>query len=213
MPSDFLTAVFPVLSCQRRTITSTYFGSSSISLAARPDFSAAIKVMLDPPKQSRAIRGQAHISSPGALPYLFRLFQINSRLAPMAMSSVELAQEVGEDFERILDHLARHEVEDPVERIREIIEALNVLELNPRTEKSTPLALASAARWDCTWSSRYTGRLRSAQGWKNLSRVPFEKSISAGMSSWLLVAWLTMSRIAVRSRTAHVPGAWLPAPK
>jgi toxin ParE1/3/4 len=53
------------------------------------------------------------------------------------MSTVELAQDVGEDFERILDHLERHEVEDPVERIREIIEALNVLERNPEIGRPT----------------------------------------------------------------------------
>lgn len=34
-------------------------------------------------------------------------------------------------FDRILDHLARHQVENPVARIREIIEAINVLEHNP----------------------------------------------------------------------------------
>ena len=47
------------------------------------------------------------------------------------MSRIELAPEVGNDFDRILDHLAQHEVENPVLRIREIIEALNVLEHNP----------------------------------------------------------------------------------
>jgi plasmid stabilization system protein ParE len=47
------------------------------------------------------------------------------------MSGIELAAEVGEDFDRILDHLARYQVENPGLRIREIIEALNVLEHNP----------------------------------------------------------------------------------
>lgn len=47
------------------------------------------------------------------------------------MSAIELAAELGEDFERILDHLARHQVENAGQRIREIIEALNVLEHNP----------------------------------------------------------------------------------
>ena len=42
-----------------------------------------------------------------------------------------MAAEVGEDFDRILDHLARYQVENPGLRIREIIEALNVLEHNP----------------------------------------------------------------------------------
>ena len=47
------------------------------------------------------------------------------------MSHIELASEVGDDFERILDHLAQYEVENPALRIREIIEAINVLEHNP----------------------------------------------------------------------------------
>lgn len=44
------------------------------------------------------------------------------------MSRIELAPEVGDDFVRILD---QYRVEDPVSRIREIIEAINVLEHNP----------------------------------------------------------------------------------
>jgi len=47
------------------------------------------------------------------------------------VSRIELAPEISEDFERILDHLARHQVEQPEARIREIIEALDVLEPNP----------------------------------------------------------------------------------
>ncbi len=47
------------------------------------------------------------------------------------MSRIELAPEVGGDFERILDHLARYQVENPELRIREIIAALDVLEYNP----------------------------------------------------------------------------------
>ena len=47
------------------------------------------------------------------------------------MPLIELASEVGDDFERILDHLAQHQIENPALRIREIIEAINVLEHNP----------------------------------------------------------------------------------
>ena len=47
------------------------------------------------------------------------------------MSRIELAPEVGDDFDRILDHLAQYQVENPGLRIREIIEAFNVLEYNP----------------------------------------------------------------------------------
>ena len=44
------------------------------------------------------------------------------------MSRVELAPEVRDDFDRILDHLAGHDVENAPARIREIIQAFNVLE-------------------------------------------------------------------------------------
>ena len=47
------------------------------------------------------------------------------------MSHIELASEAGGDFDRILDHLAQHQVENPALRIQEIIEAINVLEHNP----------------------------------------------------------------------------------
>jgi plasmid stabilization system protein ParE len=47
------------------------------------------------------------------------------------MSRLELAPEVGEDFDRILDHLAQYQVENPGSRIREIIEAINVLAHSP----------------------------------------------------------------------------------
>lgn len=47
------------------------------------------------------------------------------------MSRIELAPEVGADFDRILDHLAQYRVEDSTSRIREIVAALDVLEHNP----------------------------------------------------------------------------------
>ena len=47
------------------------------------------------------------------------------------MSRIELAPEVGEEFDRILDHLVRYGVEDPASRIREIVLAIDVLEHNP----------------------------------------------------------------------------------
>lgn len=47
------------------------------------------------------------------------------------MSRIELASEVADDFDRILDHLAQYRQENPELRIREIIEAINVLEYNP----------------------------------------------------------------------------------
>lgn len=47
------------------------------------------------------------------------------------MSHIELAPEIGEDIDRILEHLAQYEVEDMPDRIREIIQAIAVLEHNP----------------------------------------------------------------------------------
>lgn len=47
------------------------------------------------------------------------------------MPAIELAAEVGEDFQRILDHLTLYKVDDPVQRIQEIVKALDVLEHSP----------------------------------------------------------------------------------
>ena len=47
------------------------------------------------------------------------------------MTGIELAPELAEDFDRILDHLARHEVENPGQRLGEIIAAVEILEQNP----------------------------------------------------------------------------------
>ncbi len=48
------------------------------------------------------------------------------------MSRIEIAPEVGDDFDRILDHLAHHQVGDAPARILDIIQAFNVLEKNPQ---------------------------------------------------------------------------------
>jgi plasmid stabilization system protein ParE len=47
------------------------------------------------------------------------------------MARIELAPEVAEDFDRILEHLATYQVENPGQRIGEIITAVDVLEQNP----------------------------------------------------------------------------------
>jgi plasmid stabilization system protein ParE len=47
------------------------------------------------------------------------------------VAQIELAPEVGDDIERIFDHLARYQAEDAPARIREIIQAIAVLEHNP----------------------------------------------------------------------------------
>ena len=47
------------------------------------------------------------------------------------MSRIELAPEVGDDFDRILNHLAEHEAVDAESRIEDIVRAIDVLERNP----------------------------------------------------------------------------------
>lgn len=47
------------------------------------------------------------------------------------MPCVELAPELADDFDRILNHLASHAVKDSGQRIGEIIAALDVLVQNP----------------------------------------------------------------------------------
>ena len=47
------------------------------------------------------------------------------------MSRIELAPEIGEDFDRILKHLYQHEVSDASSRIEEILRGISVLEHNP----------------------------------------------------------------------------------
>ena len=52
-------------------------------------------------------------------------------LFALKMSRIELAPQVGEDLERIFEHLDSHDVENIDNRIREIIEAIDVLDNNP----------------------------------------------------------------------------------
>jgi len=47
------------------------------------------------------------------------------------MARVELAPEVADDFDRILDHLNTHQAEDAASRVHDIIAAISVLERNP----------------------------------------------------------------------------------
>jgi toxin ParE1/3/4 len=47
------------------------------------------------------------------------------------MSRVELAPAVGDDFDRILEHLFGHQVADAPSRIEDIMRAIDVLERNP----------------------------------------------------------------------------------
>lgn len=47
------------------------------------------------------------------------------------MARIELAQAVGDDFQRIIEHLEQHQVVEAAERIHDIIQAIAVLEHNP----------------------------------------------------------------------------------
>ena len=47
------------------------------------------------------------------------------------MARIELALGIQRDFDRILDHLSEHAVEGAPGRIREIIQAIDVLQHNP----------------------------------------------------------------------------------
>jgi toxin ParE1/3/4 len=47
------------------------------------------------------------------------------------MSRIELAPEVGDDFDRILNHLFEHEATDAKSHIEDILRAIDVLERNP----------------------------------------------------------------------------------
>jgi len=53
------------------------------------------------------------------------------------MASIELAPEIGEDFQRILDHLMDFKVDNPGRRIDEIIKAIDILSTNPLIGRPT----------------------------------------------------------------------------
>ncbi len=47
------------------------------------------------------------------------------------MARIELAAQVADDFDRVLEHLAQYEVAEAATRIDQLIKAINVLESNP----------------------------------------------------------------------------------
>ena len=47
------------------------------------------------------------------------------------MARIEIAPDVNDDLDRIFDHLAQHDLDHAAERVREIIDAISVLERNP----------------------------------------------------------------------------------
>jgi plasmid stabilization system protein ParE len=53
------------------------------------------------------------------------------------VSRVEIAPDVAEDFERILQHLVQHEIADAESRVEDILRAIDVLERNPLIGRPT----------------------------------------------------------------------------
>jgi plasmid stabilization system protein ParE len=49
----------------------------------------------------------------------------------VTVSRIEFAPEVAADFDRILDHLVAHEVEDAAARIQDIVSSVDVLARSP----------------------------------------------------------------------------------
>lgn len=54
------------------------------------------------------------------------------------MSRIEIAPEVGDDFERIFDHLAQYDPGNAARRIGEITQAFDVLKSNPLIGRPAP---------------------------------------------------------------------------
>lgn len=53
------------------------------------------------------------------------------------MPRIEFAPEITDDFERIIDHLRKHEVHQAENRIEQIIETISILENNPLIGRPT----------------------------------------------------------------------------
>ncbi|GIL03910.1 MAG: plasmid stabilization protein [Betaproteobacteria bacterium] len=53
------------------------------------------------------------------------------------MARIELAPELADDFDRIFNHLAQHDLEHAAARIREIVQAFDVLQTNPLIGRPT----------------------------------------------------------------------------
>jgi len=47
------------------------------------------------------------------------------------MTRIELAEEIGDDFDRILEHLNRYEAADADSRLQQILQGISILEQNP----------------------------------------------------------------------------------
>lgn len=53
------------------------------------------------------------------------------------MARIELAPGIGDDFDRVLEHLYQHEASDTPTRIEEVLRGISVLEFNPLIGRPT----------------------------------------------------------------------------
>jgi len=74
------------------------------------------------------------------------------------MVKIQLASEVGDDIERILDHLSRLEVGDATERIQQILEAIAVLQHNPLIGRPVDIRQGESATPDSGLRGLVIGR-------------------------------------------------------
>src|SRR3546814_20800043 len=82
-----------------------------------------------PLERNARLSGSPHRRQAGASPR-------RSQAGEIALARVELAPGVGEDLDRILDHLEKHEAVHVAARLRAISAAPGVLETNPPERKS-----------------------------------------------------------------------------
>jgi len=54
------------------------------------------------------------------------------------MAHIELAGAIGDDFERILEHLFRHDVPTAASRLEEIVESIDILTRSPMIGRPSP---------------------------------------------------------------------------
>lgn len=54
------------------------------------------------------------------------------------MARIELAAAIGDDFERILEHLLLHDVRNPAARLEELIESIDILKRSPMIGRPLP---------------------------------------------------------------------------
>ena len=57
------------------------------------------------------------------------------------MARIELAAAIGDDFERILEHLFRYDVRNPALRFEELVESIDILKRSPMIGRSLPSGL------------------------------------------------------------------------